>query len=104
MGPYRPPAYRQVHLSGRTALGQTFDEMLGFSPYMGDVLRLVYHGGGAWLGFYVAFYNGIMNSKGTRTQNPWVTGFGVLIGAGMGIAGILDGISLLQRACGTHPE
>ncbi len=91
---YRPAAYRQYHLTGPRGLGQTFDEMLGFSPAMGDVIRLVYHSGGAWLGFHVALANG---------KRPVLSTIGWFIGAGMGIAAILDVVSLAKRVCGTHP-
>ena len=91
---YRPAPYRQYHLTGPRGLGQTFDEMIGFTPAMGDVIRFVYHSGGTWLGFHVALTSG---------NRPWVTGIGWFIGAGMGIAAILDLVSLAKRACGTHP-
>ncbi len=91
---YRPAAYRQFHLTGPRGLGQTFDEMLGFSPAMGDTIRLVYHSGGAWLGFHVALANG---------KRPVLSFIGWFIGVGMGIAAILDVVSLAQRAFGTHP-
>ena len=91
---YRPVAYRQYHLTGPRGLGQTFDEMLGFHPALGDVIRLVYHSGGTWLGFHVALANG---------KRPWLSAIGWFIGAGMGLAAILDMVSLAQRICGTQP-
>lgn len=90
---YRPAPYRAA-LAGSPALGQTFDEILGLSPEVGDILRLVYHGGGTWLGFHVAMANG---------KTPWLSAIGWMIAGGMGIAGVLDVVSLLKRACGTHP-
>lgn len=73
-------------------LGQTFDEYLGFSPVMGDTLRLAYHAGGTWLGIHVG-----MKESGLRSVVGWV------LGAGMGLAAVLDVFSLTQRALGTHP-
>lgn len=94
MNAYRPIAYRQYHLAGRRGLGQTFDEILGFTPELGDVLRLLGHSGGSWLGFHVAL---------SKTAPTVLKAVGWVIGAGMGIAAILDGVSLIKRACGTHP-
>lgn len=94
MTAYKPVAYRQYHLTGHRGLGQTFDEMLGFSPAMGDVIRLVYHSGGAWLGLHVALANG---------RRPWLATVGWVIGIGMGVASILDVVSLGKRVAGTHP-
>lgn len=90
MTPYAPPAYKQ--LSYHPALGQTFDQYLGFSPAMGDALRLAYHAGGTWLGIYVG-----AKEKGFKSVVGWV------LGIGMGIAAGLDLLSLGQRAAGTHP-
>ncbi len=50
--------------------------------------------GGAWLGFHVALAGG---------KRPVLSTIGWFIGAGMGIAAILDVVSLAKRACGTHP-
>jgi hypothetical protein len=91
---YRPVPYRQIKVSGSRHLGQTFDEMLGLSPELGDILRLVYHTGGAWLGFHFALANG---------KNPMLAAVGWVLGGGMGIAALLDVVSLGKRACGTHP-
>lgn len=92
-GRYHPSAFMRTP-SPQASLGQTFDEILGLSPEVGDVLRLVYHGGGAWLGLHVALSNG---------KTPWFSAIGWMIAGGMGIAGILDVVSLVKRACGTHP-
>jgi hypothetical protein len=90
---YRPPtAYRRPNRSYSPALGQTFDEMLGFTPAMGDVLRLVYHTGGTWLGLYIG-----MREKGFMSVLGWA------IGLGMGLAAVLDVVSLGKRVVGTHP-
>lgn len=74
-------------------LGQTFDQYLGFSKEMGDVIRLVFHGGGAWLGIHVGLKeNGVLSALG------W------FFGLGHGIGAVLDVVSLLERVSGTHPE
>jgi hypothetical protein len=36
-------------------------------------------------------------------KTPWFSAIGWMIMGGMGIAGVLDVVSLLKRACGTHP-
>ena len=94
MGPYKPPAYRQTHLSGRPALGALFDEMLGLPKFTGDILRLVYHAGGVWLSIFAI----------QRTKNPWFMALSVFLGLGMASAGVLDVISLIQRGTGIHPQ
>ncbi len=91
---YRPhTAYRRPNRPYSPALGQTFDEMLGFTPALGDVLRFVYHSGGAWLGVYV----------GQKEKSGLLSNIGWVIGIGMGVAAILDVVSLGKRICGTHP-
>ncbi len=94
MTPYRPVAYRQLRLSGSRRMGQTFDEILGIPPAAGDALRLVGHGIGAWFGIYI----------GTNPRCALgVRIIGWVMGTGMGVAAILDGVSLVKRATGTHP-
>lgn len=94
MTAYRPTPYRQIRNAGSRSLGQTFDEILGFPPELGDVLRLLYHTGGAWLGLSYAL-NG--------TKNPLMKAVGWVLGGGMAVAALLDMVSLTKRACGTHP-
>ncbi len=91
---YRPAAYRQYHLTGPYGIGQTFDEMLGMTPAMGDIFRLLGHGSGAWFGIY-------MGSRPTTSTPVRIIGW--MMGTGMGIAAILDLVSLAKRAYGTHP-
>jgi len=91
---YRPVPYRQVRGLSSRVLGQTFDEILGIPPELGDVLRLLYHTGGAWLGLTYAL-NG--------TRNPIMQAVGWVLGGGMAVAALLDVVSLAKRACGTHP-
>lgn len=74
------------------AMGQTFDEMLNFSPAIGDVIRLVAHGTATWLGIYVG-----TSQRGFVSVAGW--GLGVL----NGIGAVLDVASLAKRALGVHP-
>ena len=91
MNRWSPPTYRK---SFSPSLGQTFDEMLGLPAESGDILRLVYHTGGTWLGFYVAL----------QPKNPtFVKAVGWVLALGMGLAGVLDVVSLGKRIAGTHP-
>ncbi len=86
----RGPALGGPSLAPR--LGQTFDDMLGMTPACGDVLRLLGHSGGAWVGIHTGLYQ-----TGALRWVGWV------IGSGMAIAGFLDVVSLFKRAVGTHP-
>jgi hypothetical protein len=88
--PFTPPPGHASRM-GRT-LGQTFDEILGIPPTLGDVLRLTVHGAGSWLGVHV----------GTR-ESGLIGAIGWTIGVLNGIGAVCDGISLVKRAAGTHP-
>lgn len=98
MGPYTVPMYRAPRVvnvynpSPKKVMGQTFDQILGWAPCTGDVCRLTFHSGAAVLGVYVG-----LKEKG------WISALGWIIGIGEGIAGILDIVSLVKRATGTHP-
>lgn len=97
MGPYRAPAYQGPRLatpyrSPQKAVGQTFDQLLGWPPCTGDICRLVFHSGAAVLGIHVG-----LKEKGPISILGWI------IGLGEGFAGLLDIVSLVKRATGTHP-
>lgn len=96
MRPYTPGAYRPSALSPalghRPVLGQTFDQMFGFSPALGDIIRLAGHGAAGYIGIYVG-----LNAKGLTSIIGWI------IGIGQGITAICDLISIGQRIAGTHP-
>lgn len=99
MLPWRPlPLERhlQTSLSGARKspeLSQTFDQLLGWPPFMGDVIRLVFHGGTAYLGIAV----GLKEGKSLLGILGW------FLGVGNGIGAACDAVSLLKRAAGTHP-
>lgn len=83
-----------VALGARHAsIGQTFDQIMGWHPAAGDVLRLLFHGGTTWLGIRI----------GSSEKNKWVSGIAWVLAVGNGLAGIADLISLTKRATGTHP-
>lgn len=102
--------YRPINIQSsmaRPALGtnprmaQTFDQYLHFSPAMGDVLRLVFHGIAVYLGVWTG-----LNAKHIRTGKTTKTvtvALGWALAAGQGLGAIADVISLAQRALGTHP-
>ena len=97
MGPYRPVAYRpsvslRLARAPHPALGQTFDQMLGWPPCAGDICRLVFHAGATVVGIHVGV-----------KESGFLSALGWVIGIGQGIAGLLDIVSLVQRAAGTHP-
>lgn len=77
---------RPLHTPVKT-LGETFDEMLGFSPLLGDLLRLAGHGLGTWVGVYAGIYG----------RSPWMKAVGWTIGIGQGLTGICDVVSIVQR-------
>jgi hypothetical protein len=78
--------------SSKKKLGQTFDQMLGMPVCTGDICRLVFHAGATVLGFHVG-----MKEKGLISVIGWI------VGVGQGFAGLLDVVSLIKRATGTHP-
>lgn len=98
---YQAPAFRPNVLPtvlgqptlGQPILGQTFDELIGLPGSCGDILRLVYHAGGTWLGIRTG-----LKEKGVTSTIGWI------LGVGMGVAGILDVVSLGKRIAGTHPK
>lgn len=100
---YKPAAFRPSASSpaqGQAALGrshyymgQTFDQLLGFTPAMGDVIRLVFHTASTYLGIYVG-----LKEKGPVKYLGWV------LGVGQGIGAVCDAISLGKRAMGIHPS
>jgi hypothetical protein len=95
---YQPPAFRPPVPSPTLGLkprqlSQTFDEIMGWHPAAGDVLRLAFHGGTTWLGVRV----------GLTDKNKWVSGIAWVLAVGNGLAAIADVISLIKRATGTHP-
>lgn len=95
MVPFRAVTYRRPILSpslGRYRLSQTFDTMFGWTPAVGDAVRLGFHGLSAFLAFHVA-----LREKGGLSALGWIMGFGQAIGA------VCDAVSLLKRATGTHP-
>lgn len=89
-----PPAYRPpTPALGHKHLSQTFDEIMGWPPAAGDVLRLMFHGGTTWMGIRV----------GITDKNKWVSSIAWVLAVGNGLAAIADIISLVKRATGTHP-
>lgn len=92
MTPYRPVAFGRPAPSPRARLGQTFDQMMGWHPATGDLIRLAFHGSSAYLGLYVA-----VHAKGFVSYLGWI------LGVGQGLGAVLDIVSLMKRALGTHP-
>ena len=99
MGPYRAVAYQGPRLITvhhgpyQKTMGQTFDQMLGLPACSGDVCRLVFHTGATILAIHVA----------TTSKSAGWSLLAWIIGIGQGFAGILDIVSLVKRATGTHP-
>jgi len=73
-------------------MGQTFNEMLGMPQFCGDIIRLLVHGVSGYLGIYVG-----QKERGLLSVVGWTFGSLNAFGA------LVDGISLIKRAVGTHP-
>jgi hypothetical protein len=103
---FRPVAFRphvpSPTLGAERALGQTFDEIMGWSPTVGDVLRLTFHGIATYLGIVVGL-NATKLKLGNRTTRQVTAGLGWALAAGQGLGAIADIISLGKRALGVHP-
>lgn len=78
---------------GRAPMGQTFEQIMGWPGWTGDLLRLTFHSGTAFLGVHV----GLRSKEGFIKYLSWV------LGIGNGLAAVADVISLAKRAFGTHP-
>jgi len=98
---YAPPAYRPAvssptirrqALRHSPSLSQTFDGYFGWTPAMGDAVRLAFHSATAVLGFHV-----------WKNDTGFFKWFGLLLGVGQSVGAVCDALSLIQRAVGTHP-
>lgn len=98
MTPYGPPRLPPTVSApatpalGQAYLGQTFEQLFGWSPTAGDIIRLAVHGSGTWLGIHVAL-----------KESGFLSGVGWVIGLTNGVGALCDAISLGKRAAGTHP-
>lgn len=103
---YRAVAFRphvpSPTLGAERVLGQTFDEIMGWSPAVGDVIRLTFHGIATYLGIWVGL-NANRIKRGNRTVHQVTAGLGWALAGGQGLGAIADIISLIKRAAGTHP-
>ncbi len=103
---YRAVAFRphvpSPTLGSERALGQTFDEIMGWSPTVGDVIRLAFHSIATYVGVWAGLNAGKMRT-GSRTVKQVTVGLGWALAAGQGLGAIADIISLIKRAAGTHP-
>lgn len=88
--------------AGERKIGQTFDEIVGWSPAMGDVLRLTFHGIATYLGVWVGL-NINKVKTGNKTTKTVTAALGWALAAGQGLGAIADVVSLFKRATGTHP-
>lgn len=102
MVPYTPVAFRpavtlptvrrQAPRMYYPALGQRFEDVLGWSGAAGDLLRTAFHTATAVLGFHIW-----VSDKGFWKY------FGLILGLGQTVGAICDVISLGKRIAGTHP-
>lgn len=107
MVPYAPAAYcppassprlgqygQSWHVPRHYSLSASFDEYFGWSPAVGDTVRLAFHGATAALGFRVWL-----------TDRGFFKYFGLFLALGQTVGAICDVVSLVQRATGKHaPE
>jgi len=70
-----PAPRRAFGLRPSPLMGQTFDELLGVPPYVGNLMRLGAHGATAYLGLYIG-----VNESGFLSAIGWIVG--VLQGMG----------------------
>lgn len=96
---YRPNAFRPTVSSPTIrrraphySLSQSFDGYFGWSPAIGDAVRLAFHSATAYLGFHV-----------WQKEKGFISAFGLFLALGQAIGAICDAVSLVQRAVGTHP-
>ncbi len=89
-------------LGAERALGQTFDEIMGWGPATGDVIRLTFHGIATYLGIWVGL-NGHKVPMKNKTLRVVTIGAAWALAGGQGLGAIADIISLIKRATGTHP-
>lgn len=73
-------------------IGQTFDQLFSWGYVTGDIIRLLFHGTTAALGYHVWL----------KDKGFWKY-FGLLLAFGQTVGGICDVISLGKRIAGTHP-
>lgn len=83
-------------------MAQTFDQLAGLSPAMGDVIRLVFHGLAAYIGAWVGL-NATKVAGGSKNVKAVTSGLGWILAGGHGLGAIADIVSLAKRAFGTHP-
>lgn len=100
--PFRPYVPSPVTLGQRKAMAQTFDEIVGWSPAVGDVLRLTFHSIATYLGIWVGL-NGHKVKTGSKTVRIVTVGLGWALAGAQGLGAIADIISLGKRITGTHP-
>ena len=98
---YRPVSYRLPHTPPRVVrqaprasyqLSQTFDGVFGWPGYLGDSIRLIFHGTTAALGYHVWV-----------TEKGFWKYFGLFLGLGQTAGALCDLISVGKRISGTHP-
>lgn len=97
---YKPVAYRPSVIPPRIwrqaprkyVLSQTFDNLFKWSGATGDIIRLLFHGTTATLGYHVWI-----------TDKGFWKYFGLFLGIGQTVGAICDAISLGKRIAGTHP-
>jgi len=75
---------------------------MGWSPAVGDVIRLTFHSIATYLGIWVGL-NGHKVPMENKTLRIATIGMGWALAAGQGLGALADVISLIKRATGTHP-
>lgn len=86
------PTVRRQAPAQSWILGQTFDQLFKWSSSTGDLIRLLFHGTTAALGYHVWVVD----------KGFWKY-FGLFLALGQTVGALCDVISLGQRVAGTHP-
>ena len=100
--PFRPYTPSPVLGAEKRELSQTFDSIMMWSPAVGDIIRLTFHGIATYLGVWVGL-NGHKVPMKNKTLRIVTIGAAWALAFGQGLGGIADVVSLIQRATGTHP-
>ncbi len=100
--PFRPYVPSPTLGADKKVMAQTFDEIIGWTPAVGDVIRLTFHGIATYLGVWVGV-NGHKVPTKNKTVRIVTIGMAWALAFAQGLGAVADVISLVKRATGTHP-
>jgi hypothetical protein len=74
---------RAFGLRGGPLLGQSFDELLGVPPYVGNLMRMAAHGATSYLGLYIGIH-----------EDGFLSAIGWIVGVLQGMGFLVDVLAL----------